>query len=189
VRDVPPWGLSIGSASPPNAATSSCPQDSPDAMGIRQGTPQDREVIVRIARASFDRVYAFFAVRASRGAWPLLIAEEGGVAVGFLEGRLFEGAPPIGYVYFVAVDSAHRRQSLGRLLVEEALRAFAAKHATRVFAAVPEGNEASMGLFTALGFREAPEGAMWRWYGWRGILTMMRMVIAPHEILFVRTSD
>ena len=157
-------------------------------MGIRQGTPRDREAIVRIARASFDRVYAFFAIRASRRAWPLLVAEEGGTAVGFLEGRLFDGAPPIGYVYFVAVDPAHRRRNLGRLLVEEALREFAAKQATRVFAAVPEGNEASMDLFTALGFREAPEGAMWRWYGWRGILTTMRMVIAPHEVLLVRTA-
>ncbi len=157
-------------------------------METRRGTPQDRDAIERIARASFDRVYAFFAIGASRRSWPLLVAEENGVPVGFLEGRLFRGTPPIGYVYFVAVDPAHRRSGAARLLVVEALRTFAAEGATRTFAAVPKDNEASLRLFTALEFERAPDRALWRWYGWRGLLTMMRMMIAPHEVLLVRTA-
>lgn len=157
-------------------------------MEVRPGTEADFEGIRRISKASFDRVYAFFAIGATRRSWPLLVAEEDGVPVGFLEGRLFPGVPPIGYVYFVAVDPAHRKKGAGRRLVEEGLRLFAAKGATRTFAAVPEDNDASLRLFTALGFARAPDRALWRWYGWRGVLTMMRMMIAPHEVLLVRTG-
>ena len=156
-------------------------------MGLRDGTPQDAESIERIARASFDRVYAFFAIRGRRHAAPLLVADEGGAVAGFLEGRLFLGRPPIGYVYFVAVDPERRRRGLARRLIEESLGRFRQQGATRVFAAVPEDNEASLGLFKALGFETVPRGAMWRWYRWRSFAVQMGMLIAPHEILLAHT--
>ncbi len=156
-------------------------------MNLREARPEDRPAIERISRASFDRVYAFFSIHGSRQGWPQLIAEEDGGVVGFLEGRLFDGRPPIGYVYFVAVDSEHRRHHAGRLLVEESLRRFESRGATRVFAAVPDGNEASMGLFKVLRFQEVPRGAMWQWYRWRSLAVQMNMMIAPHEILLART--
>jgi ribosomal protein S18 acetylase RimI-like enzyme len=156
-------------------------------VNLREARPEDRPAIEQISRASFDRVYAFFSIRGSRQGWPQLVAEEDGAVVGFLEGRLFDGRPPIGYVYFVAVDPDHRRQHAARILVEESLRRFRERDATRVFAAVPEGNDASMGLFKNLGFTETPRGAMWRWYRWRSIAVQMNMMIAPHEVLLVRT--
>lgn len=159
----------------------------PRPVHIREATTEDFPALERIARASFDRVYAFFAIRGKRHAWPLLIAEEDGAVLGFLEGRLFDGPPPIGYVYFVAVDPDRRRHRAGRILVEESLKRLRERGATRVFAAVPEGNEASMALFRNLGFEEAPRGAMWRWYRWRSITLQMNMMIAPHEVLLVRT--
>ncbi len=156
-------------------------------MNLREARPEDRAAIERISRASFDRVYAFFAIRGRRHGWPQLIAEEDGAVVGFLEGRLFDGQPPIGYVYFVAVDPGHRRKHAGRILVEESLKRFRERGTTRVFAAVPEDNEASMRLFKNLGFEDAPRGAMWTWYRLRSIALQMNMMIAPHEILLVRT--
>jgi ribosomal protein S18 acetylase RimI-like enzyme len=156
-------------------------------VNLREMRPEDRPAVERISRASFDRVYAFFSIRGSRGGWPRLVAENDGSVVGFLEGRLFDGHPPIGYVYFVAVDAEHRRHHAGRILVEEALRRYREKGATRVFAAVPEGNEGSMALFKTLGFEEAPQDAMWRWYRLRSIVLQMNMMIAPHEILLVHT--
>lgn len=156
-------------------------------MNLRDGGPDDAAAIERIARASFDRVYAFFAIRGRRRAWPLLIAEEDGAFLGFLEGRLFDGDPPIGYVYFVAVDPGHRRRGAARTLVEESLRRFQDRGATRAFAAVPSDNDASMNLFADLGFTTVPGGALRRWYGARGILVPMRMMIAPHEVLLART--
>lgn len=158
-------------------------------MNLREARREDRDAIERISRASFDRVYAFFAIRGSRSGWPQLIAEDEGAVVGFLEGRFFDGQPPIGYVYFVAVDPEHRRHHAGRILVEESLKRFRERGVTRVFAAVPEGNEASMGLFKAFEFEAVPRGAMWRWYRLRSIALQMNMMIAPHEILLVRCLE
>ncbi len=155
-------------------------------MHIRDGAKADFPAIERIARRSFDHVYAFFAVRGRRRAWPLLVAEEDGAVVAFLEGRLFDGPPPLGYVYFVAVDPDFRRHRLGRILVEESLRRFRDRGATRVFAAVPADNGASMDLFKALGFEEVPQGAMRAWYGRPSVLLLMRMMLAPHEVLLAR---
>ena len=149
--------------------------------------PEDRPAIERISRASFDRVYAFFAIRGSRHGWPRLVSEEDGAVIGFLEGRVFDGRPPIGYVYFVAVDPDRRRKHAGRILVEESLRRFQERGATRVFAAVPGDNEASMSLFKALGFQEVPRGGMWEWYRLRSVTVQMNMMIAPHEILLAHT--
>ncbi len=156
-------------------------------MNLRETRPEDRPAIERISRASFNRVYAFFSIRGSREGWPQLVAEDDGAVVAFLEGRFYKGQPPIGYVYFVAVDPDHRRRHVGRVLVEESLKRFRERAATRVFAAVPEDNEASMNLFTKLGFEEVPRGAMWRWYRLRSITLQMNMMIAPHEILLAHT--
>ncbi len=156
-------------------------------MVLRDGRLEDGPAIERIARRSFDRVYAFFAIRGRRHAWPLLVAEEGGSVVAFLEGRLFDGPPPLGYVYVVAVDPDRRRKGMGRILVEESLRRFRDRSATRVFAAVPVDNGASMGLFKALGFQEVPQGAMQQWYGRHSVLLLMRMMLAPHEVLLAHT--
>jgi len=154
---------------------------------IREGTTADFAALRRIARVSFDRVYAFFAVRGIRGAWPFLIADQDGVPAGFLVGRWFDGTPPIGYVYFIAVDTNFRRRGIARTLVNESLNRFARRGATRVFAAVTEENDASLGLFGSLGFEKAPRRALRRWYGWRGLSVELRMVLAPHEALMVRT--
>lgn len=154
---------------------------------IREGTALDAAVINRIADASFDRLYAYFARRGVRRAKPLLVAAEADTVAGFLEGFLFDGIPPIGYIYFVAVDTGHRQKGLGRALVIAALDAFRAQNATRVFAAVPRENDVSRRLFERLGFAEVPKSVLRRWYGWRGIGVRMRMVIAPHEALLVHT--
>ena len=156
-------------------------------MQIREGTAADIEALRRIARASFDRVYAFFAVRGVRGAWPFLIADQDGIPAGFLVGRWFDGSPPIGYVYFIAVDSNFRRRGLARTLVAESLNRFARRGATRVFAAIAEENDASLGLFGSLGFEKAPRRALRRWYGLRGLSVELRMMLAPHEALMVHT--
>lgn len=156
-------------------------------MNLRETRLEDRSAIERISRSSFDRVYAFFAIRGSRRGWPQLVAEEDGTVIGFLEGRVFEGRPPIGYVYFVAVDPDHRRKHAGRVLVEESLKRFRDRGATRVFAAVPEDNGASMNLFKAIGFEEVPRGAMWQWYRLRSIAVQTNMLIAPHEVLLAHT--
>src|SRR2546425_9037503 len=143
--------------------------------------------MVRIAGPSRDRLYAFFAVRGTRRAWPFLVAEDGPSIAGFLEGTLFGGTPPIGYVSFVAVDPGARGKGSGRALVQESLRLFRSRGADRVFAAVTEDNDPSMRLFESLGFERVDRRILWRWYRWRGLSVQMRMLLAPHEVLLVRT--
>ncbi len=156
-------------------------------MRIREATVDDRAAILRIARASFDRVYAFFAVRGTQHARPFLVAEDGLSIAGFLEGILFRGTPPIGYVYFLAVDPGARGKGSGRALVQESLRIFRSRGADRVFAAVTEDNDPSMRLFASLGFERVARRVLWRWYRWRGLSVQMRMLLAPHEVLLMRT--
>jgi len=154
---------------------------------IREAKDTDRAALERIARESFTGAYALFAVRGLRRAKPLLVAEEERSLIGFLEGRAFRGRSSIGYVYFVAVDPRMRRRGIGRRLVGEALRRFEASGATHAFAAVTRDNESSQALFAASGFREAPRGALWRLFRWRAFRVRLRMVLAPHEVLLVRT--
>ena len=156
-------------------------------MRIREATVADRAAIVRIARASFDRVYAYFAVRGMRHAWPFLVAADESSIQGFLEGILFRGTPPIGYVYFVAVDPRARGLGSGRALVLESLRLFRSRGTDRVFSAVPRDNDPSMHLFVSLGFERVARRFLWRWYRGRGLSVQMRMLLAPHEVLLART--
>ncbi len=155
---------------------------------VRIAGPSDRPEVERIARASFDRVYAFFAVRGVRRARPFLIAEEEGEGpLGFLEGRVFRGIPPVGYVYFVAVRPTHRQRGVARALIDRALEGFREGGVRDVFAAVPRDNEASLELFKTFGFREMPRRILRQRYRWRGLAIEMQMVIAPHEVLLART--
>src|SRR2546426_10591329 len=154
----------------------------PTPVRIREATVADRDAIVRIAHASFDRVYAYFAVRGMRHAWPFLVAEGGSSIAGFLEGILFHGTPPIGYVYFVAVAPGARGMSSGRALVQESLRLFRSRGANRVFAAVPRDNDPSIRLFESLGFERVARRVLWRWDRWRGVSLPVRVVFAPPSV-------
>src|SRR2546427_8914647 len=44
-----------------------------------------------------------------------------------------------------------------------------------------------MHLFESLGFERAARRVLWRWYRGRGLAVQMRMLLAPHEVLLVRT--
>src|SRR2546428_2257945 len=122
-----------------------------------------------------------------RHAWPFLVAEGGSSIAGFLEGILFHGTPPIGYVYFVAVDPGARGMGSGRGLVQESLRLFRSRGANRVFAAVPRDNDPSMRLFESLGFERVARRVLWRWDPWRGRSLPMRVVFAPPPGLLPHT--
>src|SRR5207245_8010125 len=114
-----------------------------------------------------------------RHAWPFLVAEGESSIAGFLEGILFRGTPPIGYVYFVAVDPQARGMGSGRGLVQESLRLFRSRGADRVFAAVPRDNNPSMRLFESLGFERVARGVLWRWCRWAGLAVQLPCLLAP----------
>ena len=60
---------------------------------------------------------------------------------------------PAGVVYDVVVDPAHRKQGIGRKLLDAALAALKAKGAPRVVLSTAEQNHGAQQLFASAGFR------------------------------------
>jgi len=86
-----------------------------------------------------------------------LVVEGDGGLRGFLHAEirttaLSLGARPSGYITDVMVAPGHRRQGLGRRLVEVAMDRFTERSLERVGLAVAEGNPAALAFWQALGF-------------------------------------
>jgi ribosomal protein S18 acetylase RimI-like enzyme len=60
---------------------------------------------------------------------------------------------PAGVVYDIVVDPAHRRQGVGRLLLEATMKALKARGAPRVVLSTAERNTEAQRLFDRAGFR------------------------------------
>lgn len=60
---------------------------------------------------------------------------------------------PAGVVYDIVVDPAHRRNGVGRMLLDAAVRALKARDAPRVVLSTAEQNVAAQHLFDRAGFR------------------------------------
>ncbi len=87
--------------------------------------------------------------------------------------------PEVGYVYYLAVSVRHRREGLGRLLLDDALARFQRAGAEVVYAAAEGENTASLELFRSRGFRLVErkelgfrEGGLGAW----GLRSRMRVV-------------
>lgn len=62
-------------------------------------------------------------------------------------------APPVGYVYYLAVGVAHRQQGIGGHLLDDAMALFRREGAGIVYGAAEEDNTSSLALFRSRGFR------------------------------------
>jgi len=60
---------------------------------------------------------------------------------------------PAGALYDIVVDPAHRKQGVGRMLLDATLEALRAKGAPRVVLSTAERNEPAQHLFERAGFR------------------------------------
>jgi ribosomal protein S18 acetylase RimI-like enzyme len=60
---------------------------------------------------------------------------------------------PAGALYDIVVDPAHRKQGVGRMLLDATLEALKAKGAPRVVLSTAERNEPAQHLFERAGFR------------------------------------
>jgi ribosomal protein S18 acetylase RimI-like enzyme len=88
----------------------------------------------------------------------VLVAHRNRDVVGYtyagLEGRDYMALRgPAGAVYDIVVDPAHRRQGVGRKLLDATLAALAALGAPRVVLSTAERNESAQRLFASAGFR------------------------------------
>jgi len=147
-----------------------------------------RERAVPLIIDSFVGIYRWHAKRTLRRVTTVRGAERGGElrAVAMLE-RL---VPGVGYVYYIAVARAHRREGLGGRLLDDALARFRETGMRIAYAAAEEDNRPSIALFESRGFRtvgrDEPsylEGGL----GARGLRT--RMMLVSGEVLLGRTLD
>jgi ribosomal protein S18 acetylase RimI-like enzyme len=90
----------------------------------------------------------------------------------------------VGYVYYIAVARAHRKQGIAKLLLKDSLRLFKASGLKEVFASVEDNNIPSEALFRSEGFTRTSFGAVSKKHGSLHTLNMYRaMTVVPGEIL------
>jgi ribosomal protein S18 acetylase RimI-like enzyme len=144
---------------------------------IRAATPADRPALGRLGAllvevhhqfdpkrfiaptAQTPRGYGHFLVsQIGREGVVVLAAAEGDAVVGYTYAAL-EGSDwltlrgPAGVIYDLAVDPEHRRQGLGRRLIEETISSLEALGAPQVMLSTAQPNETAQRLFAGLGFR------------------------------------
>jgi ribosomal protein S18 acetylase RimI-like enzyme len=88
----------------------------------------------------------------------VLVADRGGAVIGYvffgLEGFDYMALRgPAGAIYDLVVDPEHRRQGIGKMLMEAALSELARRGAPRVVLSTAEKNQGAHRLFEREGFR------------------------------------
>ena len=88
----------------------------------------------------------------------VLVAERDGNVLGYsysgVEGHDWMSLRgPAGVVHDIVVDPAHRKEGVGRVLLEETVKALEERGAPRVVLSTAEQNEAAQRLFARAGFR------------------------------------
>ncbi len=111
----------------------------------------DRERAIPTLKEGFVGIYRWHAKRTLRTVSTVRAALRDGELVGFA--MLERLVPEVGYVYYLAVAAAHRREGIGARLLDDALDRFRREHAEVVYAAAEEENAPSIGLFSSRGFR------------------------------------
>jgi ribosomal protein S18 acetylase RimI-like enzyme len=88
----------------------------------------------------------------------ILVAERDGEVLGYtyagVEGNDYMALRgPAGVLYDIVVDPAHRKQGVGRMLLDATLDALKARGAPRVVLSTAEPNQSAQRLFDRAGFR------------------------------------
>ena len=136
-----------------------------------------RESAVPILIDSFVGIYRWHAKRTLREVGTVRGAERDGALLGIT--MLERLAPEVGYVYYIAVAAAARRQGIGGVLLDDAMDRFRREGAQVLYAAVRSDNAASAALFESRKFRTVErkelgyrEGGLGAW----GLRSRMRLV-------------
>jgi ribosomal protein S18 acetylase RimI-like enzyme len=147
------------------------------ASTIRQATPKDLPAIGRLGallvRAHYDfdpkrfiapspdtedRYGWFLGTQLKKPNVIILVADRDGKVIGYtysgVEGNDYMALRgPAGVVYDIVVDPAHRKQGVGRMLLDATLEALKARGAPRVVLSTAERNSDAQRLFDRAGFR------------------------------------
>jgi ribosomal protein S18 acetylase RimI-like enzyme len=147
------------------------------AVNIRSATPADMTAIGKLgallvrthhdfdpkrfiaATPSTEKQYgSFLGTQLGEPNIIILVAERDGDVLGYtyagVEGNDYMALRgPAGVLYDIVVDPAHRRNGVGRMLLDATLEAFKARGAPRVVLSTAEQNTPAQRLFDSAGFR------------------------------------
>ncbi len=151
-------------------------------LTIRDLAPSERDLAVPVVVDSFTGIYRWHAKRTLRTVSRVRGAFQNGELVGVAMLELLD--PAVGYVYYIAVRSTHRRHGMARQLLVDSLDLFGRVGARVVFAAAEEDNTPSLRLFEELGFRVTePKERSWREGGLGAWGFRSRMMVVSGEVL------
>ena len=147
------------------------------ASSVRQATPKDLPAIGRLGALlvrthhdfdpkrfiapspdTEDRYGWFLGTQLKKPNVIILVADRDGRVIGYtysgVEGNDYMSLRgPAGVVYDIVVDPAHRKQGIGRVLLDATLEALKARGAPRVVLSTAERNSDAQRLFDRAGFR------------------------------------
>jgi ribosomal protein S18 acetylase RimI-like enzyme len=147
------------------------------AVKIRPATPADIPTLGRLgallvrthhdldskrfiaATPGTEKAYgSFLGTQADEPNIIVLVAEQDGHVIGYtyagVEGTDYMSLRgPAGVLYDIVVDPAHRKQGVGRMLLEATIDALKARGSPRVVLSTAERNESAQRLFDRAGFR------------------------------------
>jgi ribosomal protein S18 acetylase RimI-like enzyme len=152
---------------------------------VSQWPKEGRRVLREVLEDSFEGWYLYHSERKLMESEIVLVASQGNLPVGLSTLELLDRET--GYVFYLAVRKAFRRQGIGSILLDKALAFFSARGCARIFAAVEEDNVPSKKLFESKGFSKIDYGAMSKLFGrLRAVGMYRRMVVVPGENLMIK---
>jgi ribosomal protein S18 acetylase RimI-like enzyme len=128
------------------------------AVLVRAHHDYDRKRFIAATTRTESGYASFLETQLDQPDIVLLVAERDGEVLGYSYAGL-EGIDwmslrgPAGVAHDLVVDPAHRRQGIGRLLLDATLKALKAMGAKQVVLSTAEGNEPAQRLFADAGFR------------------------------------
>ena len=147
--------------------------------------PGQRSSLKWILDESFEGWYLRHSTRTLREIEIVRAAIASGKPIGLTMLKSIEGK--VGYVFYIAVARANRKQGIGKLLIEDALELFKTTGLGEVFASVEADNEPSERLFASEGFARTSFGEVSKNHGHLHTLNMYRtMWVVPGEVLLRR---
>lgn len=194
-----------------NPATSESVLDKPrGAVVVRPSTENDVAAMVAIYTHHITRGLGKFDVEPMqaddikrrrknmlRRRLPHLVAERGGVVVGYAYAVPFRKRPAYRYAvkHSIYVHHDHLQSGIGRQLLPALIEACAGAGYRQMFAYIDADNQASLSLHEAHGFRRAGllEGVGFKYGKWTDSVLMQRAIGAgtgtpPVEITYSRTT-
>jgi ribosomal protein S18 acetylase RimI-like enzyme len=154
-------------------------------LAVRERVRGRRADLFPLLGASFSGIYLWHARKILNGRSTVLAAERNGEPVGLAMVTMLNH--DVGYVYYLAVAPAERRQGAGGLLLDTSLEFLTLHGAQIVLAAVTRANIPSERLMASRGFRSCRFRDLSRRFGAFSALRLwVGMTVAPGENVIIR---